>query len=515
MPVQHIPETVTSPAQPLDKGEVLKKQIDLLSSIATLAYKIAATVGGLITFAYLFSIEYFPIGLTAGDVVFFVFIGLAFGFLYIVLLLYGAFSAIWLARVLTWFFHLPRFRSKIPSRSLSQRPRQDAVESQYSRWNRCRRWVFLKIRGARLIATRLARRDRNLVPTAARGVMLTLMSAFAFFVMFLTALVAQSRSLDRLLFSFYLAGFVALMSVAGTATGKRDQNATFEVKRNLLWLRWVGVFVLPMFIILITNESILLQLAFQKLGIRVKNVSIEVNETEAESFGRVSSVIGRPLIDCRKTPGGRLLMHNVDVLWTGIGSETLISFAVLEPSNLGILGPEPNILKRASLHLDTKSVRIFKTMPPIDPCFDFPSDQLFTMGKYELTSEALLLLQEFAAVIQKSDIPSQIVVRDYNDSMRFSGKTSATDEGNRRLSELRAATVAETLQRLIREPHKTSKLVVFSEGLGGRESMTKCPPDAAIQNCSQEQCNSFNRRIEIHVSYGRSGALNKWQSAKK
>lgn len=480
---------------PAEKEESFKSRIDGYSTLASLAYKLAAAVGAIVTFAYLFSIQFFPTGLTPGEVVFFVFVALAFGFLYVVLLLYGAFSAIWLAQLFTQAVRQCRFR---PKGATISKLRNSRLGNACHRLPACQS-IAPRIYRFRYMATRGALRNRSLVPHAARGAMLMTMSFLVFTVMLLTALAAHSAPLNELLLSFFCGGFLLLAFSASQGSKKTIHKASNgDTKMRSAWFRWSMAFVLPLFLVFAAGKSMpLLHMVFQGLGIRATNVSIEVPESESSAFDRISDVIGRPILDCRKSSGGQLLVHNADVLWTSIGNETLVSFSILGPSNGDLFGPEPKILKQASLHLDTKAVRIIKTKPPLDPCFDLPSDLLFETAQYALTSAAQSKVQDVATAIQESGVPSRIVVRGHSDSRQLAGQAANAVGDNQRLSELRAAAVAKVLE----ESFKVPQLVVVPEGVGSREPKVKCQTEHMVTKYELERCLAPNRRVEIRVTF--------------
>jgi hypothetical protein len=92
-------------------AEVFKQRTEAASSAMTLVYKLAAGLGALTTFSYLLLIQFFPSGMTPGEVIFFTFIALAFTFTYIVIILYGAFSAIWIAHLMFFIATAPKFKT--------------------------------------------------------------------------------------------------------------------------------------------------------------------------------------------------------------------------------------------------------------------------------------------------------------------------------------------------------------------------------------------------------------------
>ena len=92
------PEPATVPAYSSDS---LSKKIAILDLVTTLTYKLAVAAGAIVTLTYLFDIQFFPSSLTPGEVVFFIFVALMFGFLYYIFLLFGAMSALWLLHLLS------------------------------------------------------------------------------------------------------------------------------------------------------------------------------------------------------------------------------------------------------------------------------------------------------------------------------------------------------------------------------------------------------------------------------
>lgn len=86
---------------PTYSSDSLSKKIAILDLVTTLTYKLAVAAGAIVTLTYLFDIQFFPSGLTPGEVVFFIFVALMFGFLYCIFLLFGAMSALWLLKLLS------------------------------------------------------------------------------------------------------------------------------------------------------------------------------------------------------------------------------------------------------------------------------------------------------------------------------------------------------------------------------------------------------------------------------
>lgn len=484
----------TTPVE--SRTDTTKKWVEAFNGIATLLYKIAAAAGAVITFLYLFSIDFFPQGLTPGEVVFFVFVALAFGILYFVLLLYGAYSSVWIVQLMTYAIRLARFRaspppahvwpelrSKIAERRKHSRIWQRSIGSAHGRFRMFRRW-----------ASRSASQDFQPLPEALRGPFVAAVSCFVFLIMALSAVLAAIAPMSELLISFLVGGFVLL------ALLPRDTKNQLALPT---WLRWLLATTLPLVIVVVfAKPTPLLHIVFQGLGIRVTQATIEIPDSEAATFERISELIERPIIDCRKASEGRLLVHGVDVLWNGIGNQVLLAFTVPARADRGLFEREKPPLKQATIRLDASQVLILRTMPPINPCFDLPADMLFETASFNLTDEARHRLDQLVAATKSLGTPSDLLVRGHSDPRPISNELARSLGDNQRLSERRANTVAQLLQ----DKFSLANEKVRSEGVGSREPKVKCPMLNTMTRYESEQCNRPNRRVEIRVKFGQRPA---------
>lgn len=245
----------------------------------------------------------------------------------------------------------------------------------------------------------------------------------------------------------------------------------------------------------------LVQLVFQRLGIRTLNASVEIPASELDLVERIADAQNRPLLDCRRSSAGdKLLVHHANVLWTEVGSTTDLSFEVYGAPQVRWLAPDPGPLQQATLKLDTASIHILDAKPPLNPCFDLPNDMLFGSASYELKTEAGETLKRLASSIQTDGQPARIVVRGHSDARRISGRMERDIGDNQRLSERRAEAVAEELRTLMKVPG----LVITSEGVSSREPKVSCPVGGTTTPYEAQQCNAPNRRVEIRVMYAAS-----------
>ena len=390
--------------------------------------------------------------MTPGEVVFFGFVALTFGILYCLLLFYGAVSSIWFIKVFSWLAQLIR-------------------------------WLWP---GSSLVPYTL--------PALINGLEYFLVSVFICVFAVYISYIQDDAAVAMLLLTFFTAGFISIL----LATVGRHAPATGGVSTIPLWRRIIAAATVPLMIVLIIGPAMkMVHMVFEGLGVRNPNVSIEVPETELGEIERIAEVIGRPVLDCRRTPGGRLLVHNADVLWSSIGNVAMVSFSVRAAKEPGYFSADPKILKQAILRLDATSMRIIKTLPRMDPCFDVSSDMLFETGNETLSPVAEASLHSVADAILASGKPGRIIVRGHSDARPLSRSITGKVVDNQHLSELRAEEVAKVLKSLLKVP----AAVIVPEGVGRREPKVKCVEMPGMTQYERERCHAPNRRVEIRVHY--------------
>ena len=468
----------------------LKEKTEAWNGIATLTYKIGIAIGAIVTLMYMFQISYFPTGLTPGEVVFFVFVALAFGFVSALLLLYGTFSALWLSQLLTHGVRLFRYRDWKPrSSKLGWLSKLQAV---CQRKGHQRSFAAIsRLIKIRLGATRAAKRDVRLLPKEADHFLLGLCSVFVFLLFLLGYMQTSNRGIEQMLEGAWIAGFTWLF-LNGISKKSTNQNTNH--------IPWLARYLVPLVLFFVFGSPMqLTKKVFEYLGIRSTNVSIEVPDTEREIFESASETLGRPLLGCRKAAAGKMLVHGVDVLWGGIGEQTLISLTATKSAKPG--GEKAEV----TLSLPTKDVKIIRTKPITNFCFSLPADMSFESGQFTLTKAAQEQLDGLASTIQSNGNPVKILVRGHSDPRPIVGKLAKAVGENQQLSELRAQAVADALQQKL----ATDKLIVQTEGAGSMEPAASCSSTPTTSKSELEQCHRKNRRIEIHIQLGQNEKLAK------
>ncbi|MCA7955561.1 OmpA family protein [Burkholderia seminalis] len=462
-----------------------KNQWEAYNTVASLFYKASAAIGAIVVFSYLFEIGFFPAGLTAAEVIFFVFVAMGFGLVYVMLLGCGAVSAIWLANLIVWFRNSLRLRRR---RGMTG----------WRSWSIPKRWRIAWVHQVRFRSTRLARRKVHPLHPQLRGVGYTILSVLLCLFLVSLALTTTASSVQRLMAGIFVCGFIALMFSNGEARTFKNRPTKVSYWTST-WFRLLLAVVMPLAMLIPLRAAMdLVHVVFQQLGIRMMNVSVEVPATDLESVQRISDALNRPLLDCHRSgKEGRLLIHHVNILWTGVGNTTYLSWVVNNPVRHGWFEPEPKPLQEAMLRLDTNSIHIIEAKPPLNPCFDLSNDMLFRTAKYDLTPEADTTLKSLVSLIRADGSVARIVVRGHSDARRVRGQMEREVGDNQRLSERRAEAVAAELKKLLNLPG----LDITAEGAGSREPKINCPVGAATTPYEAQQCNAPNRRVEIRITY--------------
>jgi len=327
------------------------------------------------------------------------------------------------------------------------------------------------------------------------------MSILLFMLLVLLMILSDVNAMKRLMIGIFLGGFFALSLFDVSAREKSARSAKTRFWTSA-WFRLLLALVSPLFLLgSLHSEMELIHVVFQRLGIRMLNVSVEVPASERDPVERISEVLNRPILDCHRSgKEGRLLIHHADVLWTGIGNITYLSFEVSNPVRSGWLDPDPKPLRQATLRIDTSSIRILEARPPLNPCFDLSNDTLFGTAKYDLTPEAKARLTALASLIKADGQIKRIVVRGHSDARPVGAQMERDVGDNQRLSERRAQAVADELKTPLGIP----SLDIAVEGAGSREPKVSCPIGPATTPYEAQQCNAPNRRVEIRVIYAPS-----------
>lgn len=421
-------ETAEVQPAPSEEGAArIKNWFEAMSSVTTFGYRSAAAVGALVTFGYLWSIGYYPSGMTPGEALFFLLIAFAFAIFYLLVLGYGAFAILWLVNGVISARYLLSFSEKaLISQLLGPAPTAERSRL-HDYW-----------RKSRLASTRARLDQAYAVPVLARGWLMGIGSFLFAGCAVLVAYVADQAPLTEFLLAAVLAGGLALGLVSIQVTpDKRKQK-----RIRLLILAFAPAMVL----VFQVGPRALLNPVFQGIGIRVPKVSLELPASELGLVTHIGAHIDRPLVDCRRLNPSMILVHGVEVAWTGIGNQTVVRFAMLEPKRRAFFTSSTRA-KYVQIKFDTQLVRILEGRPAMDSCFSLRTGTMFGSSDDASMAEARRRISTLVAAIKYLGAPQRI-------TMRYAGpvcvpQTAAGSLKNVPIHEKRTAAVVLLLRGLI------------------------------------------------------------------
>lgn len=493
-----------TPVEVPERNDANAARLENVNHLASLAYKIALAIGAIVVFSYLFSIQFFPSALAPGELTLFVFIALAFSFIYGLFWMYGTFSAFWVLQLAIWLRQKCRFRRKKLSSFPPWRYIQEIAALPTSRWRPRLRWIPKRIRQFRKDVTRNSMSPLDNIPGPLRGAFPVFFSIIVFIVMLMLVIVKGLMVFTLLLMGFFLAGLFTLWMLIAVKSGCPPDAVARSSLRPVVWWQYPFFFFLPLAIVLLySGPTRLSQLAFEAMGIRSPNVSIEVAETELGAVERASELIGRPILDCRRAAAGRLLLHGADVLWTGIGTSSLVSFSLRGPDRSTIFGTEHVVRRETSLRFDSASLRVITSSPAIDMCFDLTHDLGLASRGDELNADILERLHDAVLTVRGAGVPRSILVL-----VQGVGKDVVLpkDKGGNKFvqqAQLRARVIANAIRKIM--PDDNIKIV--SEGRLNTEAehvpllAGPCIENVRMHSSEWKRCDMPIFNVELHVKY--------------
>lgn len=498
------PTETPTPVEVPQRNEDNTVRLENVNHLASLAYKIALAIGTIVVFSYLFSIHFFPSALAPGEVILFVFIALAFSVIYGVLWMYGTVSALWVLQLAIWLWQKSRFRRKKLSAFRPWRYIQEIAALPTSRWWPRLRWIPKRIRRFRKAATRNSMSPLDNIPAPLRGALPVLLSITVFVVMLRLVLVKGVMVFTLLWIGLFLAGLFTLLILITVRSGRPADAVARSAVRPIVWWQYAFFFFLPLaFVLFYAGPTRLSQLAFEAMGIRIPNVSIEVAEAELGAVERASELIGRPILDCRRTETGRLLLHGADVLWTGIGATSLVRFSLRGPDRSTIFGTEQVVRRETSLRFDSASLRVMSSSPAMDMCFDLTHELGLASRGDELNARMLERLHDAVLTVRGAGVPRSMLVLVLGGGQNAAAPDDKDGHQLVQQAQLRARRVANAIRQLL--PDDNIKIVsegrLHAENQAVRRLAGPCTADVRMPSSDWQRCEMPIFNVALHVKY--------------
>lgn len=271
--------------------------------------------------------------------------------------------------------------------------------------------------------------------------------------------------------SSFPGGFAFLVLIFSVEDNENLQNP-ISINRRMQVI--CMAFIFPVMIAIFVGEpSLMIEQSMKRIGIRNENTSIRMSSGNYEIMKEIAERYHVPVFDCGSAQGG-YLVHNVDILWHGIGQRSYIRIA-----------------KNKNIKFDVNSDGVIpvvsdKKMPP---CFEVKGDSLFDKKNYSFRKGADYILEKIKEEISMIDNVEVVEIVGYSDPMRY--------DNNQELSLKRALEVEKWIRGNVKSLDAAKFLV---RGGGSDKVIVKCLRSISNDNIDTDEesrCNAPNRRVEI------------------
>lgn len=419
----------------------VKELIENISSIIGLMAKFITGIGIAVLFSYcFFNIHFFPTGLSVGDSLIFIFSAMGFGIFYLFWLSLGSLGV--------YFLIYPFSRS-------------------------------------------LGKDDNS---NLGKCVTFIIGFAFIFSLGFLWFKTGEPMSMLAPVAS----GIIILMVTSFWKT-KPERHTETEIMSQSKVRLVLFIFALLLPVLLATTATkLIVSSSIQNIGIRKYNVSLILSKENYSRIENVAKELNIPLFGCSSDSNKySLIVHNVNVLWHGIGENSLVELSLPTSQDKETV---------ARVELDSKGVKILEIENPLNKnhntiksCFNLNTDTLFdtySSNPNQIGAKRLSdLMKKIAGYTKEANLNV--------DSVSITGYTDQAPvlkigDSNIDLSNRRAEAVEISLANLFTN---LSKENININGNGAMSPKSNCGDH--LSRAGLNECRAIDRRVEIEFMFSR------------
>jgi OmpA-OmpF porin, OOP family len=430
----------------LAEENLKKARLERVRSTAALLVSACVAFGVFTVFCYCeYQANFFPSGLNVGDTLFFVFVALGFGAIYLIWLYLGYLAIRGTASLVIWF------------RSRSGRPRGPRAEIPDSGIETV--WLVVAVLCAWLALGGIAwfaNSSESRCWQVVAGFVPPLIGGWSFW------LLLDSRGMQP--------------------SHTRLNRADFAKFRILFLAIGLGA---PMFFAL-TITAAMQRAALRNLGIYSERAAVIASEEEFKAINATAQRLEIAVFGCNVDGTDKHMVSGIRLWWSGIGDRVLI----------GIPDPSQPGKDAARIELKRDEVRVVRLRKDslIEGCFPFARALWFDRFNDGLTVDGKKDLDAFASRVAHSAKATRLEVKDVTVT-GHADRTPVLDakDNNLDLSRRRAKNVAEALQKawVLGDEH------VHVFGVGSRDSTTPCA--STLDREAMSDCLSPDRRVDVRV----------------
>lgn len=409
----------------------MKDLLESLNACGSLFFKVTVAIGVGIVFAYCaFHINYFPTGLTIGDSLIFIFIALGF----------GVFYSFWVA---SGFFSVYLFSYPILNR-------------------------------------------KNV--SIGEAILMPLVSLL--FLIFLILIgIVSNKDLDSIVISVIAPIFSGLLLLITLVLWNPQVEILTEKKIAERKVIRVGLSIFAITVVpLIAAKPIsnFMNKSIEILGVKQEQRSVFLSKDNYKIILDIVNELDIPLYGCTSI-NKKTILHNVNILWHGIGERTLIELLTLNNGKY---------TKAVRIELERKGTKVLQVLDDtlsFKTCLTLNTDKIFDTYESKPNHAGIQKINKFVIESQTQLDKAGLKIT----SGRIEGhsdriKILSDKDSNSALSKRRAESIHKLLSPLFGEINSKKVEVI---GLGSTKSVSNCPIHLKGQALSE--CLAVDRRVEI------------------
>jgi OmpA-OmpF porin, OOP family len=430
----------------LAEENLRKARLEKVKSTAALLLSACVALGVFTVFCYCaYQAHFFPSGLNVGDTLFFVFVALGFGAIYLMWLFVGYLAVRGTVSPFAWRRARRRLDKGLKVEVSDSGP--DAIYFAVAAV-----FAYCGLFAVAWVSSTPEDRWRQVIA----GMLPPLIGGWSFWFLLDSRSMQPGRTALR---GQKLAQFKAIILVVGL--------------------------VAPLFFAL-TITAAIQRAALTNLGVYADRAAIIASGDDFKSINATAQRLDIPVFSCSIDGTDEHMISGVRVWWNGIGDRTLIGFP--DPA-----APGKDVVRIELKRDGVRVVRLMKDSPTVG-CLPFAQASWFERFNDSLTQDGKKDLTQFASKVEKRAQAAHLYIEGvavigHADRMPVMSRT----DDNLKLSERRASNVAASLQ----EAWTLEDSQVHVTGVGSKDSATPCA--TTLDGAAMSDCLSPDRRVDVRV----------------
>ncbi|NWA29207.1 hypothetical protein HX866_30410 [Pseudomonas gingeri] len=212
--------------------------------------------------------------------------------------------------------------------------------------------------------------------------------------------------------------------------------------------------------------NIFVKISVEKMGLSHRQVSLVLDDDNYRAFKTAADAFALPLLDCNLDNSQAHIIHNVDLLWHGVGNRSLVEATVRRSSGE----------KKFRFELKSEGVWVIETPERIESCLPMSVEITFDSYSSEPNPNGKYNANRLLARVEASNLlVNRVEVRGYSDTT----PVRPPHDSNQALSQRRADVVA----RIFKLDSERQQIFTVGAGSLNHSNCTSQLPPDVLRDC--------------------------------